>query len=89
MTRERITSVSIPIKRGHVGRAVRSADLVCAEANDSITGSTERGIVLMTAILLVERLATSVGCDPCAVLDRMADCFEVKRRYVESLKHCS
>ena len=78
--------VAIAIKKGHVRRAIRAADLVNAEAKHPLTGETERGVLLMTAVLLVERLATGSGCDPDAVLERMADCYAFKRRFAGSLK---
>ena len=45
--------------------------------------------MLMTAILLVERLAATVGGDPLSVLDHMARCFEAKRRYAARIKNFS
>jgi hypothetical protein len=83
---ETAAPLSIAIKKGHVRRAIRAADLVNAEAKHALTGETERGVLLMTAVLLVERLASGAGCDPNAVLERMADCYAFKRRFAGSLK---
>jgi hypothetical protein len=50
-------------------------------------GEIEQGVVLMTAVLLVERLATASGREPNAVLSKMADCFTVKRKLAKTSKH--
>jgi hypothetical protein len=86
---ERPADPPIPIKKGHVRRAMRAADQVYAEAKNPLGDDTEPGVVLMTAVLLVERLAQASGCDPGAVLHKMADCFEFKRRYANNMKDCS
>lgn len=75
----------IPILKGHVRRAIRAADAVCAAAVSD--DGPEPGVVLMTALLLVERLATAQGCEPAAVLQKMADSFETKRRATATLSH--
>jgi len=43
----------------------------------------------MTAVLLVERLATSRNCDPSAVLRKLTECFELKEQYTRTLKCCN
>lgn len=75
----------IPILKGHVRRAIRAADAVCAAAAGE--EGQEPGMVLMTALLLVERLANAQGCEPAAVLQKMADSFETKRRATATLSH--
>jgi hypothetical protein len=76
-------AADIPIRKGHVRRAIRAADAVCAAANGD--EGDEPGVVLMTALLLVERLASAHGCEPAAVLQKMADSFDIKRRATASL----
>lgn len=76
----------IPIKKGHVRRAMRLAEAVNEGSRDDVSGDLEPGLVLMTAVLLVERLAGASGCPPTAVLDKMADCFALKRAYAKTLK---
>ena len=78
--------VEIAIRKGHVRRAIRAADSVLAAAKDPLGSDVEKGVVLMTAVLLVERLATASGHDPNAVLRKMADCFTVKRELSKTLK---
>jgi hypothetical protein len=46
----------------------------------------EEGFVLMTAVLLVERLASASGCEPDVVLSKLAGCFELKRLHAEALE---
>lgn len=41
------------------------------------------------SMLLTERLATAYRCDPSTVLEKIARCFALKRRYVDGLKHCN
>jgi hypothetical protein len=71
--------LDIPVGKEHVARAMLAADGVCRAALGS--EGTDTGVVLMTALLLVERLATSLGCEPDAVLAKLSRCFELKRRY--------
>lgn len=78
--------VEIAIRKGHVRRAIRAADAVFAAAKDPLGGDVEQGVVLMTAVLLVERLAAASGHEPNAVLRKMADCFTVKRELSKTLK---
>lgn len=81
---QRATEPQIPIRKGQVRRAIRVADAACAAATGE-SGEVEAGLVMMTAILLVERLATASGCTPMAVLNKMAECFELKRVFSKTL----
>jgi hypothetical protein len=74
----------IVVDKGHVRRALRAAEIVFREAAPN--GGKDNGVVLMTAVLLVERLAISLNRDPLCVLDTMARCFDFKRKHVQSLK---
>ena len=65
-------------------RAIRATESVYREAYGS--GRKENGVVLMAAVLLVERLASSLDRDPLSVLDTIARCFDFKRKYVSSLR---
>lgn len=78
--------LEIAIRKGHVRRAIRAADSVFAAAKDPLGSDVEQGVVLMTAVLLVERLATASGHEANAVLRKMADCFTVKRELSKTLK---
>jgi hypothetical protein len=71
--------LDIAVGKEHLRRAMLAADDVCRAARGS--EGTEAGVVFMTAVLLVERLATSLGCEPDAVLAKISRCFELKRRY--------
>jgi hypothetical protein len=75
------TGARIPIRKSHVRRAIRAADAVCAASKSAPGQRDEAGVVLMTAVLLVERLARTAGCEPDAVLSQLSDCFELKRAY--------
>lgn len=66
----------ILIKQGHVRLASRAADSVYLTAGGS--EGTDNGVVLMTALLLVQRLSTTHECDPRDVLGQIARCFDVK-----------
>ena len=74
----------IVVEKGHVRRALRAAEIVYREAAPS--EGKDNGVVLMTAVLLVERLATALDRDPLCVLDTMARCFNFKRKHLEGLK---
>lgn len=76
---------AIGIKHGDVRRGMRAANLAYEEARTE--GVIANGVVLMTAILLVERLANSLNLEPLRVLQTMARCFEHKRQYADRLKH--
>jgi hypothetical protein len=77
--------LEIPIEKGNVRRAIGLADAVYCDATSA--EGTANGVVLMTAMLLLERLAASYQCDPLAVLDKVARCFALKRKYTDALKH--
>lgn len=76
-------ALDIVVEKGHVRRAIAAANTV----SDAATGANgpEAGVVFMTALLLVERLATAFDCEPGVLLARMANCFELKRRHAGSL----
>ena len=76
----------IAIRKGHVRRAIQAADSVFAAAQATPDGGVEQGVVLMTALLLVERLAVASGHEPNAVLRKMEDCFTAKRELAKTLK---
>lgn len=63
--------------------AVASAALQLATTENG----PEDGVVLMTALMLVERLASSHGCEPRAMLVKMANCFALKRRLMATSRH--
>jgi hypothetical protein len=83
---EAVPKLEIAIRKGHVRRAIRAADSVFVAAKSILGGEIEQGVVLMTAVLLVERLATASGREPNAVLSKMADCFAVKRELAKTSK---
>lgn len=70
----------IVVEKGHVRRAIVAADAVSRMATGA--QGPENGVVLMTALLLVERLARAYACEPHAMLAKMATCFELKRRHI-------
>lgn len=80
---DRPAKLDIPVLKGHVRRASRAADRVFAEAGSP--GEVEDGLVLMTAILLVERLATSHACDHQRVLETIAQCFQLRDEALRSV----
>ena len=75
----------IPIHRGHIRGAIRAANAVYAASRSAPSLEPQEGFVLMTALLLVERLSTAEGCEPKVMLSKLADCFEVKRAYEAAL----
>jgi hypothetical protein len=77
----------IPIRKGHVRRAVRASDEVFAAASG--VEDVEHGVVLMTAILLVERLARAHHCEPRVILQRIAECFALKQKHLRSKPRCN
>ena len=80
-------TVQIAIRKGDVRRAIHAANAVYELARETSKSDVEDGMVLMTAVLLVERLAAASNCEPISVLNKMADCFEFKKLYAKSLKH--
>jgi hypothetical protein len=80
------TKARIPIRKSHVRRAMRAADGVYAASRPGSGQAAEEGFVLMTAVLLVERLANASGCEPDVVLGKLADCFELKRLHAQALE---
>ena len=82
---EAASSPAIMIRQGHVRRASLAADGVCTAARG--TQGVEHGVILMTAILLVERLANTYKCDPRQILSQMARCFDIKDRYKRTPRH--
>lgn len=83
-------ALDIPVQKGHVQRAIRAADAVYEAAADGKSDSqVEPGMVLMTALLLVERLAVAHDCAPASILQKMASCFEFKQQHAAALKHCN
>ena len=78
------SNLEIVIRRGHVRRASLAADGVYMAARG--TEGIENGVVLMSAILLIARLATAHHCDPRSVLSQIARCFEIKEAYVRAPK---
>lgn len=81
--------LDIPIEKGHVRRAIRAADAVYASAAKvgGAAHEVESGVVLMTAVLLVERMAAAHNSAPGAVLNLIASCFDLKQRHMVTLKH--
>lgn len=75
------------IKTGDVRRASRAADSVYLAAQGP--NGPENGIVLMSAILLIERLASAHRCDPRAVLRMIEQCFEKKAELMQATDHCN
>jgi hypothetical protein len=73
--------LEIAIKKGHVRRASRAADAVFAAAGGP---PPELGVVLMTAILLIERLARAYTCDPRRVIQEIEHCFDVRDGHLRS-----
>jgi hypothetical protein len=78
--------LEIAIRKEHVRRAIRAADSVLAAAKSVVGSEVEQGVVLMTAVLLVERLAAASGREPTAVLSKIAECFAVKRKLAKTSK---
>jgi hypothetical protein len=81
---DRRPSVEITLRAGCVRRAMGAANLVCFSVARGQGGEVEGGVVFMTAVLLVERIASACNCDPFSVLEKMADCFKLKRRRLAS-----
>jgi hypothetical protein len=80
-------TLEVIVESGHVRRAI-----IAANAVDQVAHSGERpktGVVFMTALLLIERLAHRNHCDPVALLQKMASCFELKRRDTARSKYCN
>lgn len=83
----RPVKVDLEVDRGHVRRASIAANHVYAQACGP--AGTENGLVFMTTILLVERLAHAFACEPEAVLHKVLHCFLLKRRLSQSMKPCN
>jgi hypothetical protein len=82
--------LDISVKKGHVQRAIRVADTVeNAAAIGTPDQQPEPGMVLMTALILVERLAAAHHCEPADILHKMASCFAFKQSHAEALKQCN
>ncbi|HET8937649.1 MAG TPA: hypothetical protein VFN67_29600 [Polyangiales bacterium] len=74
-------SLVVSIEKGHVRRASEAADQVFAAASaDKV--KVESGVVFMTAILLIERLAKIHGCDPSSIIHNIAGCFDFKAKHM-------
>ena len=80
-------NVEIVIRKGHVRRASMAADGVCEAAQGA--HGIEHGMVLMGAILLVERLAAAYHCDPRSIISKMGRCFDVKDSYLRAPTRCN
>ena len=78
------SEVEIAIRKGHVRRASLAADGVYGLAQSS--EGVEPGVVLMSAILLIERLASAHQCDPRAVITKIARCFDIRDGYLRAAK---
>ena len=74
--------VEIFVEKGHVRRAIVAANGVDRVAQGP--EGPEAGVLLMTALLLVERLAKKYESEPHVLLAKMANCFELKRRHTEA-----
>ena len=77
-------AVDIVVGKRQLRRAMAAAEQVNDEA--MLDDGPEAGVIFMTALLLVERLAESLDCAPHAVLQEMAHSFELKRRYLAESK---
>jgi hypothetical protein len=77
----------ILVEKGDVRRAFRAVDVVLRSVTTH--GRAPNGVLLMTAVLLVERLATSLDRDPLSVLTTMARCFDIKRKFARDVKERS
>lgn len=77
----------ISIQRGDVRRASRAADGVFLAARGP--NGLENGVVLMSAILLIERLAAAHRCGPRAVIRLIEHCFEQKAALMRASGPCS
>jgi len=76
--------LDIVIDKAHLRRAIVAANGVNDAARSG--DAPDPGVVFMTALLLVERLATSCDCEPHALLAKMASSFELKRRHLAGRK---
>jgi hypothetical protein len=75
----------ISFKTGDVRRASRAADGVYLAARGP--NGPENGVVLMSAILLIERLAAAHQCDPRAVIRTIEHCFDKKAKLMHATDH--
>jgi len=80
-------TLEVVVESGHVRRAIVAANAVDRVADNGDRPKT--GVVFMTALLLVERLARRNDCEPIALLQKMANCFELKQRAAAVSKHCN
>lgn len=76
--------IEIAIRKGHVRRASLAADAVYSAAQGA--DGVENGVVLMSAILLIERLATAHQCDPRSVVNKIVRCFDIRDGYLRATK---
>lgn len=82
--RSDLGDLEIAIEKGHVRRASRAADGVFEAAGGR---RPEHGVVFMTAILLIERLAHAYGCDPRRVIQEIGQCFDFRDSQLRSEDH--
>lgn len=76
--------MNIVVEKQHLRRAIAAANRVSDAGTEQ--RAPDSGVIFMTAVLLVERLAATFRCDPHAVLTKMAACFDLKRRYLAERK---
>jgi hypothetical protein len=81
------SKLDIAIKKGDVRRASKVADGVFSAARGHF--GVEQGVVFMTTILLIERLAAARNCDPRTILRKVAGCFQLKEQFQHQGKHFS
>jgi hypothetical protein len=86
-TSDELLTRDIVVEKGHVRRARRAMEMVVRQATRA--HGRDNGVVLMTAVMLVECLAKSLDRDPLRVLDTMARCFDFKRRHLEAQKQAN
>jgi hypothetical protein len=79
--------LDIAIKHGDVRRASRMANGVFDFARGPC--GFEHGVIFMTAILLIERLAETLRCDPQSVLHKIMCCFELKAEHMTASDDCN
>lgn len=79
--------MDIVIDKPRLRRAIVAANSVSDAATNTEGDSPDTGVVFMTAVLLVERLAASFDCEPRALLEKMANSFELKREFAAARKH--
>ena len=77
----------ISIQKSDLRRASRAADGVYLAARGP--KGPQSGVVLMSAILLIERLATAHRCDPRGVIRMIELCFEKKAELARRSDRCN